>query len=762
MFGRTRESQRTLEISASTRPKRIAFLADLTRISNEEIDEIIRYNARCWGGRFNPMIHCTGLDIEPNWWSMLVTLDPDIIYSFLRLSDEFVHRINRTILPARIIEPPKNGDETKPDQHSFHPFDIKALDIQGIPTFAWTRRSGFQDPFFLYIKESPKNIQEERFALRNFGTLPEYLPYHVMFEDVPHQVIEIKEDAIAELIGSTFLYPSKAAVYPMDLCRYYSSKSYSLPHTTNVPGFHLVVGDTPWEAIYLWNLALQERPVAGRDSFWLPSNALDDEDILDQSCEWINRKYWGEQSHRELKLISYSVPTSELDRLSISLPKKLRMNVQCERLLPGSHPFPGTFENPSSAVRSGFGVDQLEIRRTEQTPVFGNSAIMPIPQPPFVKRQASQTGWMVDLTIEHTPELYTYTNIQPIWMLPKRQGVARLFAQGSYHGARINSCRLPSVEVEHGSETVKISIPEDRTVIWSALLDHGIENTRQKHEQHKSIFERISTSDKGRYVNGLLQLFGSLFHANTFFEDPYWRAISFDLAGRSKYEALAAGRIREARDSLVEFAEKVRAGTESSGIDELLGITLRSARPSNSGLVAYSLKQLKGKFYDIRGKGMRGTDEGNYWRVHEKFDSRRERDVSEFLWSNILIQGVFVRCYNCFTTQWIMVDDVGATIICSGYLSNIQLPANPEWSFKLNDLVGNAVSRHDTLSVVRALYEVGGGHFSRFFVFLPCQNIYKKEEKGDSSAGQVQSRRMRCLFVLISMWSIRRGARMLP
>jgi len=64
---------------------------------------------------------------------------------------------------------------------------------------------------------------------------------------------------------------------------------------------------------------------------------------------------------------------------------------------------------------------------------------------------------------------------------------------------------------------------------------------------------------------------------------------------------------------------------------------------------------------------------------------------------------------------------------CNGCLFHFPLPPDPSWSFRLNDLVQNALRKYGTLAVLHTLYELQRDSFSEMFLYLPCQDIFKAD-----------------------------------
>ncbi|MBM4065793.1 MAG: hypothetical protein FJ266_09160 [Planctomycetes bacterium] len=73
------------------------------------------------------------------------------------------------------------------------------------------------------------------------------------------------------------------------------------------------------------------------------------------------------------------------------------------------------------------------------------------------------------------------------------------------------------------------------------------------------------------------------------------------------------------------------------------------------------------------------------------------------------------------------MDDLGSEMRCNGCLFYFPLPPDTSWSFRLNDLVQNALRKHGTLAVLHTLYELQRDSFSEMFLYLPCQDIFKND-----------------------------------
>ena len=649
----------------------------------------------------------SGAEIPPDWWKFLVDLDPDIIYSFLPLESALIHRINRHILPVMIHEVTAK-DRERPGGHHISPHDIRALEIEDIPHSVWHARGSTGDPFFYYIKDSRGDTPHESSILRNFGVLPGTISMDTAFRDVTHQTLEVKDVQINDLFGD--LLNRQRAVFPIDLCMMHASSPWQFSHDVFGRGFHLVIGDDPLDAMYAWNRALISERSLGRTTFWLSRELSRNEDLLKGLAEWLTYVYW-DWNHRQGKVVSYSVEEAELKSIADRVRGIANFGCDFKKLDYPSFPCP----SKSPIVPS---LDS----HTDQVSLSEGKGIISIPRPPFLIRGHPQFGWMVDLKIQYHPERYApFTSIRPNWDLPKRLGLASGFFEGA-RGCRIVNGR-PSTEVVAGENNLGIRIPSDRE-IFLIYFQRDFTNTGSRHARPHSRFRDFETSEKGQYLLGVLRLFDNLFHAYHAFEDPFWRDIFMRLA-----EADRPNREKQAVEMLQQAVIAHPEGLSASS--SILGklaedLTKRLSLPE-TGFTVVTKKTLNDRFCQLRSEAQ-NTGLSHHWLPGENFENRAEAYLRQYLESSVLLQGVELVCPYCRSRQWNLVDDLASNIRCNGCVTLFSLPPNPEWSFRLNDLVRNALRRHGTLAVLRALYYIQQRSlYQHMFLFLPCQDIFERD-----------------------------------
>jgi hypothetical protein len=98
-------------IYVNKRPLRFAFLIEDKPESLAIIDTILAYNRDRWGGRYNPIVITDGQTLTDAGWSLLEAVDPDVVKSFVTISDNLVASIERRISPYPIQQADRREQE---------------------------------------------------------------------------------------------------------------------------------------------------------------------------------------------------------------------------------------------------------------------------------------------------------------------------------------------------------------------------------------------------------------------------------------------------------------------------------------------------------------------------------------------------------------------------------------------------------------------------------------------------------------------------
>ncbi len=701
---------RVITVTATSRPKRIAFLVDAGTIASDELDALVQHNIKHWGGGYWPIISTDGDRLEGDWWRLLEATDPDVVHSFVHLSDQLVDRIQRIIAPAQLVELTPEERGRRGGGFWIGGSALGALGVDEIARHVVSDRFRLTDSRFLYLTDSPEGGAARAFVIRNFGLISDTVSTRRAFEAVPHEVLRVNQLTEGELLDSFIQFHGQTLV-PRDLSYLYAPRSYTLQHDRFAQGFHLVVGDTVADLLYAWNRPLTSERWTGRDVLWLPVALARDEAVLTLVGRWIPRVFW--QQHPEGYVVSYSVDPDLLEEVARRVREAAHMPIRGQRMEPDRFPLP----EPRSGLHYAT-LGETAPRRTEQIALTRNQGLLGFGRPPFVSRMLSNDGWMVDLDIEYNLDEPRYTNQSDAWRVPKRAVLGHEFTTNRGL-ARVVAGGFPSVEAAVSDQAIGIKVPSALSILYKLLEPQP---TRAEDQEHKAgRFTHLETSEQGLRLWGMLQLFGSVHAAGRTFEDPYWRDVFLQLAGRPYSEV--DDQIARAERLLNEAYRAVGAagpGAAALSPDHRAvarRIVKRLFEPPPP-VPILSHRQLHNNLMKHISQQRETSDPGVAQEI-------AEMQLGDFLDSGVLLQGVSLRCPQCGTQEWYVADDIASEMRCAGCLSSFPLPANPAWSVRLNGLVRNAVAREGVLPLLQALYDVG--HMARhLFLVIPCQDLYER------------------------------------
>lgn len=726
--------------SLVSRPKRVVFLVDAKNVSNSDINEIIKYSLNCWGGRYFAIIPCTEHEIEQNWWWMLKQMDPDYVYSFVPLDDSLVSKINRLILPLRTIVVPSDVRSKNDGVIRVTGHEIRALNTYDIPQYLGVRREYGIEPKFYIIEGDRLAEKNSAFVLRNFGVLDKSTTSRIKLHGISHQTIYEPITRPIEYFEK-FYKPDylERSYYPIDLCSVLSYRPGWTQSPRKAGGFQLVIGDSPWDAIYAWNFGLQHHLDCGREWLWLPASTLEDIALLESIGKWLRLAFRGHNGQRYGSVVSSSISAHDLNMLAEQIGVAANIDFKVLELAAGEFPFTDYVEDSNHRYSYLYPAEYGTMWSSDRIPALEGMATIDVARPSFQTTEDESVGWMVDAYIQYRPERYWHFNegrVTPNWILPKRKGISELFLKGPFHRAhRIVSYGFPSTEVRGSSRRLTVEIPSDKSVIFACCFGHAPGEKSPKLSEKTKRFVEFETSDKGKYVSGVLQLFGTLFHAGQFFNDPFWRAAAYKLAGRTESDWTEQEKIQRAENLLNHALREVKEPLVHGSL-EMKKVVERIADGlsfKDKDETTFTLDQFKGYFSELRrafqSKENSENSKGDYWENRRKFDRTMQNELSSFLRKKLILQGVTLRCPLCYTTRWHSLAQLNAQIQCEGCQSFFPFPVNPDWSFRLNGLIGNALRQHGIPSVIQALQHFESKNaLDGMLLYLPCQDLYEPPE----------------------------------
>lgn len=693
-----------LNVKALSRPIRVTFLVNPAHTSHEEINDIIAFVTKAWGGFAFPIIPCDGSNINENWWSLLTAIDPDYIYSIVDLEDQLVEKINRHILPVEIFL-----GKTKREAYSRSLSDIPWTDVHRAID-KYVNQPLFKDRTFILLKKGSKRSREIDFLIQNFGIIDGTIFTDQAFEHAQKKTFDIDQVEIKSFLKE-LAEARRNIVLPIELTREGINPIYWHRGDHFFDGRHIVIGDSILDRIYSFNRRILGYANIPFDGLWIPESFKNDPELLNLIGKFFDRHSWTNDNHSH-KIVSYSIAPNAMDEIKALTSLNRHHHYDILQL----------DQNTLPVIKEPFSRNLTEM--TSRFEILGEGHYSPI-NPPAIDSISLRPGnWAIELQIEFRgdPNIISSSS----WTLPK----IRRLVDGFFHPytpARIDNQGLIVAITKRNQESIQLGIPSRQRLFFSILQQHEYPNLKPtKKERQRPKFSDLMSSNQGAYLRGMINLFGGLFTTGRTLEDPYWREVFKILAGKSTENEQ---RLQDEFDKIFLQKDAPPAGQVSISKDQYnqalnaaskVAFSIRE-EISQSEMDEQNLKSLHGR---LSGESKKRGE--NHYRDGEKFDDDKKDDLNGFIEDGILIQGVNQKCEFCASQNWYRVDDLKSKLRCEKCYENFPLLSNPTWSFHLNSLLIEGFKRHGSIAVVQALYLLQSGAMGKTFVYLPSQNIHKE------------------------------------
>ena len=498
--------------------------------------------------------------------------------------------------------------------------------------------------------------------------------------------------------------------------------------------FEVVVGDTLQDIVHFWN-----RPwLLGRwrrkymNQMWLPTTLATDSNIKYALCSWIKRNVRKENNNPgTVQFVSFSTEQPELENIADNFKGMLGAFTHAkhytEPQIPSLAPEHLSFfldENPLSSRDSS-----IETCRAQ-----GTQYLLEVTEPNGLAQHNSNGYWMADFYIEFTHEMdgtqmdviRWINNMSLFWKFPNRNHLtSNMFNRFS----RIKQNGFPSALMKRGKKVLRLTLESPELVVASLFYSNNrlvYEDRDPRVQVATAPYYHSDVSDKGKYLQGVLELFGDLTFAYEVFRNPYWREMFDSLSRNSTAEENAKESIINKLRKLIDRSEPLTSANQLA-IESLAQQTVNLAK----NLV---LRQKEVSFKEF-------TKEAEAWRdtFIEKVKSAgtySERDLmgfgfrpedvrealSQLIKKNIIQIGVKPRCPSCGMASWYHVDDIGQQLTCQGCRSPFPLDPELTWQYRLNSLVHAAYTLHGITPVILILGQLFRESRISFF-FSPNLNL---------------------------------------
>lgn len=674
------------------RPKRLAFFVN-EDFSASDLNSVFRYCFRHLGGRSNAVVPVVDGQIGAGWQRMLQAVDPDILYTFALLSDEAESQLTQILRPTRIIK--ANSAHHFADGWRIAKEEINGVSLSEINLpFRKTLLSGPSCPIIL--DDTGRVDESFNFCFRNFGAFNEddWKTYSLESKGIEMQAIEAITDPESML---KTLLPSYGKLYPSQLSTAgYAREQFTVDLRNEDESYEVVIGDTNYDSLYVWNRSTTIGFNWRRLALWLPSSMITSDSMLSLVAQWIN-EHRHDRGRAECNILSYSISESELEEFARMMQPKIHMRT--------NHKFLAKDE-----ACEMYGMALKGCAKKTQRIEFGQSdVVFEVPFPDhFNHSKESNQGWIIELELESPQKGISTEFNNKTWHLPVRHKLDRQFITDYRTFSRISANGHLLVEVSADKRNFAINVPSLRR-ICQVLLKEPVQvgsgdNVMFKHGEYR----RIDTSSDGQFLWTILSLFGSLQHAQNFFDDDGWRAVLFDMVGN---DAVLGDEI----DSLLEkFVQQAKYATSSLS---------HSRRKARRKLVRALLDMPSEHRYVHRDQVVKRLLEGSTILSKEDDDEFVSRQIHFYLSRNIFLQGADARCYNCGSASWHRIDELKTNMACQGCSSVYVLPPIDSVSFRLNTLIANGVRKLGLLPVFQSLFRLRL-NAREHLLFLPQQDLF--------------------------------------
>lgn len=653
--------EKPFSVLTTYRPRCVAFLVDLAHEAIDQIlDHIVTFNMNSWGGAYNPIIPISQGVLLPGFRPLLEVADPDIVYSFAELSREQIAQLDDDYDPTRFVQ---------------HNFDQNGLS-PWIPNQATIERVILLTKAKSQITVSGFTNQRagDTFSLRNFGVASAAYDLSATGQ-IKVQSESVDACELANLISSGKVVSPRYLSTLAPLKRQFASRGVGFWE------FCIYYGSSPWNFLLFWNAAYRTG-VADRaiphwvQEAWLP-DGMATEDSVRPLLHLLRKRLFSEE--QSVRILSYERTASEMESLAEIIKAKTRRDVSCMRVAPATF-----WDTPI--------VDHHALRPSllQHDHVRGSHFFTSVNRPDQVLDR--DESWMADVQIQSvgSDEKVGW------WHFPRRSTVAQ--AVHSTTPSRILSGGCLSVEASSRTVQLDFKLPS-RMEFFTELLNprHRYSNTTDVRYglSAYAVDNPVRLSDKGRYFEGVVRLFGGLDQAIRWIEHDYWQRVFLDLSvPRHSQQALNKLKkdIRRRADSFIaEFSRDREAAVSLLASD-----ALRSLHHIQRITETFAFDDLKAGLQK-RGPSSQKPS------VSSCDDAELKRSLTTLCSNGVFLQGCDVRCQRCLSIYWYDINVLAATFNCYGCRSEIALPVELRWRYKLNDLMRAAVRDHGVIPVIRTI-----------------------------------------------------------
>jgi len=697
-------AQKSIGVWAYNRPIKVAYLVPPSEDNRTHwiLDAIFYESYTRWGGANTLVVPTNPGHFDNDGYGLwLKSFDPDFIYSYVQLEQNFVKKINSMCLPISFLFRPNRRDGTTETRWSdFSPdWTHYFASVKSLSTLL----SPYSNPL-RFNRPPPTAVRtlltqsieppEERFLTDNFGVSHDVSVYTNPVSGLYDTACYVGPNAAGFNAGTREIHSLADALSEVATGNIYTFSTLARVHTDGLNriepyswgrGFFLFVGETCRDRISFWNSRLLvPRWIDTPGSLLVNKAILGDEAFVSALGNYFNKFNFsrGNNNQPSVELRSMSESRDELAKIPAMFNRKTWSQITIPTnfnavACPSEQEIRDSHFMRKSPVAYRLSDESNEIQAEPPSHFEYNTGAF---------SHLNNGAWAIDLDIERHNNLSKYSNVQDTWQPPRNLRVCAAFTdQLSKVSTDHKLTVIPSGQdhfLRHHPDrrrTYKLRLPSDLTFFRHLVVGkHPRDTNDARHGLETSRYIGLSHSDKGQNLRGVISMFDRFEETYKLLTNKPWRDA---LRKYSRAEAVKESQIHGLIPGDRKFKEQYAANIQVN----------------RSVITQYIQAAL--------------TDSLEYL-VEQK----------------ILFQIHRWRCRFCGHINTRSIDEIKKENECSICRTKYFTPIDLLWEYKFNSFVSDSLVARNGLTVLWALGYLHDSLFQGSFYYLPEANLFYEED----------------------------------
>jgi hypothetical protein len=247
-----------------------------------------------------------------------------------------------------------------------------------------------------------------------------------------------------------------------------------------------------------------------------------------------------------------------------------------------------------------------------------------------------------------------------------------------------------------------------------------------RHQKNYDLpYQYSQPSDKGRYLQGVLGMFGSLDRAYEVLTNGFWRRQFIKLGSPSEdqYPLILLTLKKKFRPQAGKFTFERNEQWES-----LARTMVRQAVKVRQPRYTVKLQSLIDDWLNDLERAI--ESDANLKKQKDSILAEGPQELTKSLDAlcreGVFHQGYSWACRHCAYRNWTALDALRMTLECQVCHQEHNAPINLKFDFRLNEFLATCIREHDTLSVIWALGKLQRQEMASSFIFAPQMELFRK------------------------------------